>query len=339
MNPKAMALMAKNGGLLTSWEAYDCDLFPEDVRADIRHGRLVSVKRGVYADAELWAALDGPSRHRLRTRAAMKLMRRHHVASHDSSAYEHRLEILEPPEPFVHITRQGVTNAWTKAGVKHHLARFRPEQVLTIDGIGVLDLPRTAVDIARELGPPYGEIACDAVLRRGVPRSALHSALEVMEFWPHIRRTRHAVDFADPGAETLIETMGRILVAEAGLGPIETQFPVQLSNSKVKWCDMRVGCHLIEVGGKVKYTPVEEGGLAVETPTAVVWAEKKRDRDINAEGLGVSHLVYADFWPPARAAAKKRLLAEYQDTVARFGSVLPERIAQAAAQLRGQRRA
>ena len=60
--------------------------------------------------------------------------------------------------------------------------------------------------------------------------------------------------------------MARILVDEAGLGPIETQFPVQLSSGKVKWGDMRVGCHLFEADGKVKFVPVEEGGLAVESP-------------------------------------------------------------------------
>jgi hypothetical protein len=337
MYGKAIALMARNGGLLTRPEAYDCGLYPETVRHLIRTGALVVVRRGVCVDGQLWRAEDEVGRHRLRTRAAMRTMRRHHVASHDSSAYEHGLEILTPPEPFVHITRAGVTNAWTKYGVKHHLARFRPEQVVTIDGIETLDIPRTAVDIARELGPPYGEIACDAAMRRGSSRAQLHEAMSVMEYWPYMRRTRHAVDFADPGAETLLETMARIIVAELGLGPIETQFPLRLEGGRVVWGDIRVGCHLFEADGHVKYTPIEQGGLAADPPHKVVWAEKKRERDINREGLGVSRIVFADYWPPQRAEAKKRLRAEFDESVARFGTELPERLIRQAQDIRGYR--
>ncbi len=57
-------------------------------------------------------------------------LKRAFVASHDSSAHEHGLEILNPPDPHVHITRPGSTSAWTEYGVKHHLARYREEQVV-----------------------------------------------------------------------------------------------------------------------------------------------------------------------------------------------------------------
>lgn len=337
MNAKAYALMARNGGVLTRPEAYDCGLHPESVRHLLRTGRWVLVRRGVYANGESWAELDDRGRHRLRTRAAVRLMQRHYVASHDSAAYEHGLEILTPPQPHVHVTRQGVTNAWTKAGVKHHLARFHSDQLVVVDGLEVLNVARTAVDIAREHGPPYGEVACDAALRRGVPRKALFEALAIMDFWPHIRRARRAADFADAGAETLIETLGRIIVDEIGLGPVETQFPVQLPDGRVKWCDMRVGCHIFEVDGRVKYTQVAAGGVATDPPHEVVWTEKKRERDIRREGLGMSRIVYSDFWNPQRAVAKARLLEEYHDSVARFGDQLPERLRRSADEIRGRR--
>ena len=55
--------------------------------------------------------------------------------------------------------------------MKHHLARFAQDQVVEVNGLRVLDLARTAVDIAREHGTPYGEIACDSAMRGGQPRS------------------------------------------------------------------------------------------------------------------------------------------------------------------------
>ena len=55
-----------------------------------------------------------------------------------------------------------------------------------------------------------------------------------------------------------------------------------------------------------------------------LWAEKKRDRDLRDVGLGVSHIVYEDFWAPRRARGHPSgLKREYADTVAMFGAVLP----------------
>jgi hypothetical protein len=318
----------------------DAGVWSTEISHLIRQRRLVVVRRGVYADAELWAALGSEAeRHRLRTRAATLHMRRDYVLSHDSAAYEHGLEILQPPTPYVHVTRYGVTGAWTRHGIKHHLAPFGREQKMRIGDLQVLDLARTAVDIAREHGEPYGEIACDAVLRRGVPRKELEAAVLAMTSWPHVTRTRRAVNFADPGAANLAETMGRILVSELGLGDVDTQFPLELEDGRVVWADMRIGLHLFEVDGKVKYTPVEDGGVATRPLTEVVWEEKKRERLIRRQGLGVSRIIYADYWPPQRAEALIRLREEYDDTVSRFGDVLPERLARNAARLRGHRSA
>src|SRR3954468_9144873 len=133
--------MAANAGLITTGQARDCGLTTTHIRFLVRTGKLVVVRRGIYTDAELWESLDEDrGRHRLRTRAATKRMSRTFVASHDSSAHELGLEILNPPDPYVHITRPGSTNAWTEYGVKHHLARYRSAQVERIDDLEVLDL-------------------------------------------------------------------------------------------------------------------------------------------------------------------------------------------------------
>lgn len=329
--------MAANEGLLTRAQALDAGLSPSVIRHLLRGGELVLVRRGVYADGELWNSLDEyRGRHRLRTRAALKTLRRTWVVSHDSSAHEHELDILPAPEPHVHITRPGFTTAWTEYGVKHHLAPFRREQVVDLAGLPAHDVARTAVDIAREHGPPYGEVACDSALRRGASRAALEDACASMRSWPHITRTRRAVAFADPRAESVAETLGRILVSELGVGEVDPQFPVRLEDGTVVWGDLRVGCHIFEVDGKSKYTPVERGGLASRPPHEVVWAEKKRERGLHRVGLGTSRIIWADFWPPQRSAALKRMRGEYADTVALFGPRLPERLALQALEVRGR---
>jgi hypothetical protein len=325
--------------LITTAQARDCGLTTAYIAHLVRSGALVVVRRGIYADGEAWRALDEDrGRHRLRTRAATLRMTRAFVASHDSSAHEHGLEILNPLDPHVHITRPGSTNAWTEYGVKHHLARYRREQVMHIDGLDVLDLARTAVDIAREHGEPYGEIACDAAMRRGVPHSALEDACAIMVHWPHHRRTERAVAFARPEAANLAETMSRMLVSELGIGAVDPQFPVRLDSGRVVWGDLRVGCHIFEFFGEIKLRPPEAGGVAREPPFDVVMQAKRRDIELGHQGLGVSHLVWADLWEPRRAAAKRRLRTEYDDTVRRFGDQLPERLVRQARQLRAEGR-
>jgi hypothetical protein len=330
------ATMAANGGLLTWAEARDHGLTSSQLRHLLRQGVLVVLRRGLYVDGELWRSLD-PYREqpRLRTRAVIRGLKRGFVVSHDSAGHEHGLEILVPPDSHTHITRRGSTTAWSRYGVKHHYAAFRPEQVVEIDGLEVLDLARTAVDIAREHGEPFGEIACDAAMRRGVTRAALREACAPMANWPHVRGTRRAVEFADPRAQTAIETLGRLLVEELGVGPIDLQFPARLEDGKVRWADIRVGCHLFETHGKIKFLTPEEGGVADRPPSEVAWELKKRDRLFYVEGFGTSHIYWEDYWPPRRAETLKRLRSEYDDTVARFGDRLPERLERQAREIRG----
>lgn len=336
------AVMAANGGLLTWAQARDGGLSTAEVRHLVRQGVLVPLRRGLYVDGELWRSLD-PYReqHRLRTRAVIAGLKRGFVVSHDSAAHELEMDILLPPVVHTHITRPGSTTAWTRYGVKHHYARHTTSQIVVVDGLGVLEPARTAVDIAREHGEPYGEIACDAAVRAGVTSAELRDACAPMASWPHILRTRRAVDFARPGAATVIETLGRMLVTELGLDldvdEPDLQFPVRVEDGRVMWGDIRVGCHLFETHGKIKYLSPAEGGVAAESPATVAWTSKKRDRLMAAEGLGTSHIYWEDCFSPRRAATLVRLREEYDDTVRRFGDRLPERLARQAREIRGQR--
>jgi len=336
-NHTVRAVMAANGGLLTWAQARDSGLSSSQVRHLVRQGVLFPLRRGLYVDGEHWRSLD-PYReqHRLRTRAVISGLKRGYVISHDSAAHELGLDILLPPVTHTHITRPGSSTAWTRYGVKHHYAAFDPDQVVIVDKLEVLDMARTAVDIARELGEPYGEIACDSAMRHGVTRDQLRAACAPMCCWPHIQRTRRAVEFADPGAQTAIETLGRLLVDELAVGVVDTQFPYWLEDGRAAWADMRVGCHLFETHGKIKFLTPEEGGVAEVAPREVAWQSHKRDRDAFRQGLGTSHIYWEDCWPPRRKETLVRLRDEYADTVRRFGTRLPERLERQARELRSR---
>lgn len=337
MNPFLLARLARQRGLIRRNEAVDCGVSEHELEVLLRRGELVVVRHGVYALRSDWDQLDPHvARPRARARAAHMTMVTDHVLSHDSAARELGLAVLRPSVELVHITRPHVHGSRTEHGVKHHGATYRDEQVIDVHGIPVLGAARTAVDMAREHGLQGGLPTFDAALRAGLPRSAFARALAPMRSWPRVRTARACAELADAGAETVIETLGRLLLHEIGLGPIETQFPVPVP-SGVAWCDLRVGRHVFECDGRVKYLRSDRGGVADRPIEDVLWDEKRRQTDICAHGLGMSRIVWQDFWPPHRARARARLAHEFAVSRDRFGTDLPPQLEEFARRVRGQR--
>lgn len=336
MNPRLLGAIAANGGLVTSAQVLDLGLSPGDIRDLKRHGKLVTVRRGVYTTRELWESLDEwQGRPRLVARAVILTMRRGWVLSHNSAADELGLATLHPPEPLTHITRPGWTNAWTENRVAHHLARFTQDQVVEINGVRVLDAARTGVDIAREHGDMHGLVACDSARRAGVSRADLVAAYETMKHWPGVKSAYTSVALSDPRAENVHESLGRHLVLEAGIGDPDCQFPVRTADG-IRWCDIRVGNHAIETDGKIKYTPVSEGGVAERPAAEVVWEEKRRQRQVGDRGLVFTRVFWEDYWGRRRQEAIQRLRADHAESVQRFGRELAPDLAREAAEIRAR---
>lgn len=331
--------LAANGGLITRGQALDSGLTPSRLTELLRAGSLVHVPgvRGVYADAAVWSSLDDfHGKPLARVRAVLMIKNRVWVASHDSAALVHGMPLIDARASLVHLTRPGYGGAWTRAGVSHHYGRFAPGQLLEPPGMPRhLSIARTAVDIAREHGELAGLVACDWALRQGAGRSELMEAYLPMSHWPGVIDARSAVELADPRAESAAESLGRHLVKSLGVGDVDVQFPLRLEG-RVRWCDLRIGNQVFEVHGKFKYVPSSLGGVAERPITEVVWEEKKRARLIRGEGLGLSDILYQDFFGEGRVRALRRLRAEYDVTCARFGPDLHPRLAAQAAELRAR---
>lgn len=331
------AAVAAGGGLATASRLRAAGIPSRLVAAWVRDGTLVAVRRGVYATRELWESWDVYRQRPLaRARAVAMTLRVPHVFSHDSAALLHRLPLLRPQESAVHVTRRHLRASITSAGVHHHGARYDDGQVVEIEGLPALDVSRTVVDVAREHGYRAGLVAADGAMQQGVSREQLAAAARAMYGWPGSLVVKAVVEDADPGAESAAETLGRELLMEMGLQPNETQFPVRISRG-VAWCDLRVGCHVVECDGRQKSRPVAAGGLAVGDLEQLLWDERRRQREICASGLGMSRLVWADFWGEARERAKERVRSEEAVTRDRYGATLPAHLEEFAQRLRGRR--
>ena len=246
--------------------------------------------------------------------------RRPATLSHDSAARLLSIDTLDPPSPASHLTLYGPRGSRTNSGLTRH-RDLLPLCVERVDDLLATSYARTALDIARWHGYRHGLVAIDSVRRLGVPQSDLEAELNRMRHHPHIARAHAALADSDAGAESVLETLGRELVASLGIGDVQTQFAVRIAGGRVVWCDMRVGCHLFECEGKLKLAPPERGGVATGPPEDVVWRQQARRTNVCAEGFGMSRIVWADCFEPGREQARDRLRKEYAVTESRFGRV------------------
>jgi hypothetical protein len=314
--------MAQQGGVITTAQAMEAGLTGEDIQRILRTGEWIALRKGHYVAAEHLAQLDEyVGRPRLEARAAWMAVSKEHAISHDSAAGFLEIPTLRQ-EPIVHLTRLGQPRARTRNGVKRHQSRVLLPHLQEVDGVVVLDAARTAIDIAREHGIPAGVVAIDGVRHQGMSLERLWAALEPMRRWPDVTTARAAVQLSDHRAESAGESLTRLMVEELGLGPIQPQFELR---DGIRWarCDLRVGRHLFEFDGRRKYERQAEGGLARD-PSRVVWEEKKRQDWLLGYQLGMSRVVWADFWGDRRRLAMERISREYALTRARFGTSIDD---------------
>lgn len=319
MRPELRSLAATQGGLVTRRQAVACGYTERELRTLTGHrGRWVVVRRGVYVERSVWEPAGPDLRYALEVRAALLTGRRSAVASHGSAAVLLGLPMRPRWREVVHVTRPGVTGSRTEGGVKHHLAGYAPVDLDERGGVPVLGLARTAVDLGREHGFEDGVVAADAALRLGARRGDLDRALSRMTCWPNITPARAAVRLADGGSESVGESLTRILVAELGLGMPETQFVIEEGRRHAR-VDLRLRRHLVEFDGKVKYLGRDQGGLAERSPEQVVWDEKQREDWLRGLGFGMSRVVWADLFGPARRETARRLARDIQRSDQLFG--------------------
>lgn len=326
MRSELVAYATAQGGLFTRAQALAAGYTPREVAALTRRGgQWAPVLRGVYAIHSELMAGDQRDRWLMRDRAALLTARTPSTLSHDSAARVLAIDTLSVDEPLSHITTLGIHRSRRNGSVVRHHDQL-PLCHEWNDGLLSTSHARTAVDIGRLHGYRHGLVAVDSVRRQGVPLPDLHAELNRMRNHPYIARAAAAVADSDPGSESVLETLGRELVHELGLGPIETQFAVRLANGRTAWCDLRVGCHIIECHGFMKLLSPGEGGVATEPAATVLWKQKARETAICELGLGLSTITWADCFGARREETKIRIKREYEVTLRRFGAELPKHL-------------
>ena len=325
MRPALQAVAARNAGPFTRQDALRCGYTERELktltgRSGRRAGDWVVLARGVYADRVLFESCDADGRYLLQVRARALTLRTSGVFSHASAAVLHTMPLRPRWQALVHVTRPDVHGGRSQGGVKHHRAMLGERSVIDRGGLRFTDLARTGVDIAREHGFEDGVVALDAALRMGAGEVQLQESLEAMSSWAHVGDVRAAVEFADAGAHNPGESLMRVMLGELGLGKIETQYLVT-DGYRTAYADARIGRHLFEFDGRVKYVERDLGGVAYRPPGEIVSEEKRREDWLRRTqgGHGVSRVIWSELFGAERRRTQRRIVQEVQETVRRFG--------------------
>jgi hypothetical protein len=289
-------------GTAAQWRA--AGISSAQFRSLTRAGDLVRVRRGVYATRRALetAGSDPRQDHALRVAAARVCIGRTGIASHQSAAVLHGIDLLRrPDEGAVWLTRPpDQYRGRPPAGVHLYSARLPRQHVTTLYGLPVTTATRTVVDLARSLTYMEGVVAMDCALRMGKTTDlGLADVLRVCGRWPGADRARRVTAFSSEDAGSVLESCARVVFADAGLPPPVLQAAIATADGefigRVDFCWPAYRA-IAEADGMAKYDDPRRAREQI-----------MRDIRLRDAGYKVVHFTWAElFGTPERVIARVR---------------------------------
>lgn len=210
------------------------------------------------------------------------------VVSHGTAAELHGLDQLSRGEQLILTCPPGAgSRSSRKPDVVVHAAQLPANQVGWQLGVPVTTVARTVVDLARTLGFREGLVVADSALHQHLTsKNELSAVLADCGRWPGAKRAAEVVEFADRLAESVLESLARVVFRELGLPPPELQ--VEITDSKGEFIG-RVDflwrrCRTIaEVDGALKYDDRSRAQ-----------AQLRRDKMLRAARYEVEHFTWRE---------------------------------------------
>ena len=209
------------------------------------------------------------------------------VFSHTSAALLHGLSSLRVPET-IHVSTDRKTASADPRVRVYRLPQAVARRTHLQPGIPVTDLERTLLDCAASLPFDDAVVLADQTLQREVSRDAV---LTLLDSGPRMRgavAARRVLAFADPRAESALESLGRVRLAAMPVPMPQLQVPVQTHRGRKRldfgWPHLRLG---LELDGKAKYFRGGDVGEAV-------YRERQRQLAIEEAGWVLLRAVWAD---------------------------------------------
>ena len=296
------AVPVRDGGLFTRADALEAGWTDAALGWAVAAGRLQRLRQGVYAPGPVRPP-QSPAHARndlLRRGLAAAAGSSGTVLGHAAAAVAYGLPAvcsLERPC----LTVQRGTGMRELADVHLHRALLAPGDVRRYGTAEITAPARTVLDVAREHGAAAGLAAADAALRLSlITRADLDRALGQCCGWPGRRAAAIVVGLADPLAESPLESISRLRIAEHGLPAPVLQ--ARLGDAHGRFI-RRVDMYWPEFG----VAGEADGNEKYDKDRAANRAEKWQQEQLEELGLVVVRWGWADrhrFEPVARRLAR-----------------------------------
>lgn len=257
-----------------------------DIRADVRAGRLRRVRQGVYAEG----VLSPRDEHVALVTSTAPFLQPDSVISHESAALMLNLPLWRLPVPRrVAVTRPGAGNGHIRQAVHTRRCSIEPDEITTAGGVPVTTPARTAVDLARLHGPDVGIAALDAALALGAEVAELGELVARGRRRPGNQCPSWLVPLARAAAESPAESVSRLRMHQCGLPEPVLQLTVRTPEGLVvgrgdfAWPDARL---IGECDGAEKYDNQAASGRRAAD---MVLALERRDRGFRDAEWDVVH--------------------------------------------------
>lgn len=299
-------LAARQHGVFTWGQAVALGIPLGVAATTLRRGDWYRLRRGVYALAEeVWErAGDDWAMHHLRCAAELLALGFDPVISHEWAARLHRMHHLGSVSTRPVVSRQRHRDDERSERKGLYVVQLPETHRTSVAGLAATTHARTAVDLARRDGVLAGVVAADAALWQGASPAELHEVARHCRHWPGGASAHAAVGLARDGAQSALESIGRVALVEREAPEPELQVEVLRWGRLLGVADMAWrGLLLVaEADGAVKY----------DRPWTLrpLLEEKRRQEDFEQCGLAVLRYDWDEAWSrPGQLHARWRATA------------------------------
>lgn len=278
-----------------------------------RRRELVRARPRAYVDSERWNESTAIDRKLVRIRAVAADLADPVIVGRDA-ARVHGIPLLGHVEENVSILSRREGGSRRRGGITER--RFAlPLQVEEVDGIPVTSIVDTVLDVVRFAREEReGIVALDHVLRREMREDrdpeSLRATIDARrrEFGGGrgTASSKRLIAFADPLAESPLESISRHAIDRAGFPPPVLQKVWRLPGGRGARSDFYFEAANVigEADGDAKYSLGP--GSPEEAVLRAAKAERERDELLRALGPLTTHWTWADAW--ARTPLVTKLL-------------------------------
>jgi len=275
--------------IVTTAELLAAGWRPDQIRASVKRGDLMAVRRGVYANGthgrKLLTLAGGEKLLAIGAGSALAGAGANATVSHQTAAHLHKISLVGRAELAVHLTRPSGADWHAPAGIRLHSGALPDEHVTAYLGLRVTTAARTVVDLARALPFRAGVVAADSALhQRLATKDELLSVLEICSRWRGTSVAADVIAFANGLSESPLESIARAVFRDGGLPTPKLQALIGTAEDVARvdffWAKYRT---IVEVDGAVKYAD----------PARAI-AQLERDSWLRSLGYEVVHFTWEE---------------------------------------------